>query len=105
MKKLIWIIGVFFLTCNLSAAQIEKWDFFELSLPAPANGNPFIGIDFTAEFKKGDKKFEVEGFYDGGGIFKIRFMPDKEGTWTFKTKSNNAELDAKQGQFECIVPL
>lgn len=106
MKKLhiIWLVFIF--SNFLSASpdnKIEKWDFFELSLPGPTHGNPFIGIDFTAEFKQGEQVFDVEGFYDGDGIFKIRFMPDKEGTWTYKTKSNSAELDAKQGRFECVA--
>jgi hypothetical protein len=84
--------------------QVEKWDFFELSLPGPAAGNPFVGIEFTAVFQNGDRRFETEGFYDGGGVFKVRCMPDQEGTWTYKTKSNRAMLDGKEGRFTCAPP-
>jgi hypothetical protein len=110
MKKLILILFAALLCGNLSAAidansKIEKWNFYELSLPGPATPNPFIEIAFSAVFKQGERTFEPDGFYDGNGVFKIRFMPDKEGIWTFKTKSNREELNGKEGQFECIAPL
>ncbi len=44
-----------------------------------------------------------EGFYDGDGIYRIRFMPDEPGKWTYITKSNIKELDSKKGNFTCIV--
>ena len=84
--------------------RIEKWDFYELSLPGPTAGNPFIGIEFSAVFQNGDRRYEPEGFYDGNGTFKIRFMPDREGTWTYRTKSNREALDGKEGQFLCTSP-
>jgi hypothetical protein len=107
MKKILHIIVTVVLFVQIAAAQdskVEKWDFYELSLPGPTAGDPFIGIDFSAVFSQGDRRFEPEGFYDGGGIFKIRFMPNKEGIWTYKTKSNCDALNGKTGQFECIAP-
>ncbi|MGB8226050.1 MAG: DUF5060 domain-containing protein [Sedimentisphaerales bacterium] len=109
MKKLILIVFATLLCSNLLAvmdsnSKIEKWGFYELSLPGPSKGNPFIDIEFSAVFKQDDRTFEPNGFYDGNGIFKIRFMPDKEGIWTYKTKSNREELNGKEGQFECIAP-
>jgi hypothetical protein len=81
--------------------QIEKWDFFELPLPGPTAGHPFVGIEFSAVFQNGDRRLEPQGFYDGGGTFKIRCMPDREGTWTHRTKSNYTALDGKEGRFTC----
>jgi hypothetical protein len=107
MKGLTLIAFVILSLCNLLMAQdslVEKWDIYEISLPGPTTGNPFIGIEFVAVFKQGDRTFEPDGFYDGNGIFKIRFMPDKEGIWTFKTKSNCAALDGKMGEFNVTPP-
>jgi hypothetical protein len=108
IKKLILIIFVLLLSNHLLLAQdtkkVEKWDFYELSLPGPTTGNPFIDVEFSAVFKQGDRTFEPEGFYDGNEVFKIRFMPDKEGIWTYKTKSNCGELNGREGQFECVPP-
>lgn len=80
---------------------VEKWGMYEVTLKGPSTGNPFVGIDLSAEFTDGERIFESDGFYDGDEIFKIRFMPDKEGVWTYKTKSNRKELDGKEGQFTC----
>ncbi len=106
MKRL--IIAAFFilLSNNLLPAQeerIERWGIYEITLAGPAVGNPFVGIELSATFKNGDKSYEPEGFYDGNGIYKIRFMPDTLGTWTYKTKSNKDELNGKEGQFECTA--
>jgi hypothetical protein len=82
---------------------IEKWDFFEMSLPGPSTGNPFVDVELSAVFRHSDRTFEPEGFYDGNGVFKVRFMPDREGAWTFETRSNCEALDGKEGQFECVA--
>ena len=39
----------------------------------------------------------VPGFYDGDGIYRVRFMPDNEGEWTYRTRSKTAALDGKTG--------
>lgn len=45
---------------------------------------------------------DVEGFYDGSGTYRVRFMPDTLGQWSYVTKSNRRELDGKSGKFTCI---
>ncbi len=88
--------------------MVERWGIYELTLNGPGMGNPFVEVELTAEFKrrdiKGSRTFEPHGFYDGDGIYKIRFMPDEVGEWTYTTKSNSTELDGKTGQFTCIEP-
>ena len=86
--------------------MIERWGIYEVTLNGPDTGNPFVEVELTAEFKrrdiKGGRTFEPHGFYDGNGIYKIRFMPDEVGEWTYTTKSNNTELNGKTGKFTCI---
>ena len=88
--------------------MVERWGIYEVTLNGPDTGNPFVEVDLTAEFKRRDAKegrtFEPHGFYDGDGIYKIRFMPDEVEEWTYTTKSNNTELNGKTGQFTCIEP-
>src|SRR3954453_12365602 len=88
---------------DANAATVEKWDFFETALPGPSKGNPFIEVEFWAEFRNGHRSVRVTGFYDGEGTYKVRFMPDGLGTWTYQTGSNRAELAGKNGRFECIA--
>lgn len=105
MKQLL-LASLFLLLIGDVVAQnkIEKWDMFELTLKGPSTGNPFIGTILTGRFTNGDKVYEQEGYYDGSGIYKIRFMPDKEGTWSYVISSNKNELNNKQGSFLCIAP-
>ena len=93
---------------DLEANMVECWGVYEVTLNGPDTGNPFIEVELTAEFKRrdtnGEQTFEPQGFYDGDGVYKIRFMPDTVGEWTYTTKSNTAELNGKTGQFTCIAP-
>src|SRR6202012_2292472 len=61
--------------------------------------------ELTATFTLGHRTIAVRGFYDGGGIYRIRFMPDAEGAWTYRTASNHPELDARQGSFTATPAL
>jgi Domain of unknown function (DUF5060)/Protein of unknown function (DUF4038)/Domain of unknown function (DUF5605) len=83
---------------------VERWGIFEVTLPGPSAGNPFVDVMFSARFAKGDRSLDVAGFYDGEGLYRVRFMPESEGEWAYKTKSNRPELDGKSGQFEVVQP-
>jgi hypothetical protein len=83
--------------------QVEKWDVFEVFLEAQVPGNPFK-VDFGAEFNHGDHSVRAAGFYDGAGVFKVRFMPEIVGKWTYTTYSSIESLDNQRGEFDCIPP-
>ena len=85
-------------------SMVERWGLYEVTLNGPDSGNPFTEVELTAEFKQSNRIYVPQGFYDGNGIYKIRFMPDEVGKWTYTTKSNSAELNGKTGQFTCIEP-
>lgn len=46
----------------------------------------------------------VPGFYDGDGVYRVRFMPDTEGEWRYETHSSDPALAGKTGEFACIPP-
>lgn len=79
--------------------QIEKWEVFELKLHGPSTGNPFTDVELSANFIFGDNNLTVKGFYDGNGVYKIRFMPDKKGIWEYETLSNLSALEGISGEF------
>jgi hypothetical protein len=100
-------IVVTFLTAatgKTASNTVERWGIFELSLSGPSGGNPFTDVDLCAELKQNERIFQPEGFYDGDGIYRIRFMPDALGEWTYVTKSSRRELDGKKGKFTCFTP-
>ena len=81
--------------------SVARWDVFEVTLRGPNAGNPFMDVDLSADFTQDGKSFHVTGFYDGEGVYRIRFMPGSEGTWQYQTHSNRKELDGRPGSFEC----
>ena len=99
------VLGLMFLVpAARSAAAVEQWGMFEVSLRAPKTGNPFLDVRFGAHFAQGFDSIEVAGFYDGGGVYRVRFMPPSKGLWSYKPKSNVPELDGKVGTFKVTAP-
>lgn len=62
-----------------AADSTEQWGTYELSLPGPHDGNPFVDVEFGATFSKDTKTIKVAGFYDGDGTYRVRFMPEATG--------------------------
>jgi hypothetical protein len=83
---------------------VEQWGLFEITLNGPADGNPFLDVDLSATFTQGGKSVLVSGFYDGGGVYRVRFMPPSQGEWRYETASNRAELNGKKGAFTATRP-
>jgi hypothetical protein len=87
---------------SLAAQQVEQWNRFEIEMKHVYSGNSFRDINLTAKFTHKDTSYVVDGFFDGNGIFKIRFMPEKTGVWTYVTSSNVKALNNRKGSFDCI---
>jgi hypothetical protein len=84
--------------------DVELWGVFETSLPGLSTGNPFTDVNLSARFIRGTMVVAVNGFYDGDGTYRVRFMPSALGDWQFVTQSNVPELSGKTGSFSCIKP-
>ena len=110
MKKSFYIIHLFvvitFISCNnqIPTQSIEQWGVFQIDLTTTPAGNLFTDTELSAVFTNGERKIKVPGFYDGDGIFRIRFSPNEQGDWTYKTESNLNELSGKKGKFSCVAP-
>lgn len=74
-------------------ATVTLWGPSELVLRGPADGNPFLEVTLSATFTNGDEVRRVFGFYDGDGKYCIRFLPELEGSWSYRTSSNAAALN------------
>jgi len=91
---LLAVIAALFVSALPVNAQktVEQWGICELALHGPTNGNPFVDVNFGARFVQGDSVLQVPGFYDGDGIYRVRFMPEKRGDWKYTTESSSPEL-------------
>ena len=63
--------------------EVKKWDVFEISLEGPSEGNPFTDQHLEGIFSGKDESKITEGFYDGDGVYKIRFMPSGTGKYSY----------------------
>src|SRR3954470_15715444 len=103
LKSVGAVLLILFIT-SFARAKTEQYDTFELSLPGPTDGNPFVEVSFSARFTSGDRSVDVPGFYDGDGKYRVRFMPPATGAWRYETHSSAPALNGKSGEFECVEP-
>jgi Domain of unknown function (DUF5060)/Protein of unknown function (DUF4038) len=100
VKKLALILAFVIAAFALQAGQtVEQWDVFEASFNGPTNGNPFADVQFSARFYQGATSISVNGFYDGDGVYRVRFMPEQQGEWRYITDSSCPQLNGLAGAF------
>ena len=83
--------------------QIEKWGVFEGQIFGKSDGNPFLNYQVKGIFTGEKEKKEVPGFYDGDGVYKVRFMPSFEGVYEYEITCTASEETVK-GSFEAVAP-
>ncbi|MHC4565388.1 MAG: DUF5060 domain-containing protein [Planctomycetota bacterium] len=84
-------------------ASVGQWDRFEASVKnAKDYRDPYadVTLDVTYEDPR-DRTTKFWGFYDGAGTWKIRFMPDRIGTWKYRAVFSDGSSGIS-GTFECI---
>lgn len=80
-----------------------KFEEYEISLLTDkAYANPYLDVTLSATFKGPERTIRVNGFWDGGRLFKIRMLPTEPGDWTWTVSSNDSRLNGKSGSFKCI---
>ena len=110
MTKLTAIVGLLALVLFASStpaaqpAPVEQWGIFELRLDGPAEGNPYVDVILSARFTQGNQRLETDGFYDGDGVYRVRFSPPAAGPWQYETTSNREALSGKRGTFTVSPP-
>ena len=85
--------------------RVAQWGLQEISLQSTlAHANPFTDVELHCRFASGNRQVEVYGFYDGNQTWKVRFMPEQQGEWTYTTLSNDPQLSGKSGTFVVDPP-
>ena len=75
-----------------------RWGLLEVALRGPSDGNPFVDVELSAEFRCGSRIWTVGGFYDGDGVYRLRALAEEEGVWQFVTTSTSPALDGVRGE-------
>lgn len=88
-----------------SAMEIPRWEMHEFVLQGRCEAeNPFTGASLKGRFTSPSGKVTtVDGFYDGGTNWRLRFAPFEEGTWAYDLRGDNVEIE-QRGNFQCVAP-
>jgi hypothetical protein len=86
------------------AQQVSRYGLFETAVTnSRSYGNPFTGTALTAVLTSPSaRQMTVEGFNDGGQTWRLRFMPDEVGSWSY-TASFSDGAPGTNGGFECVA--
>ena len=65
-------------------AEVEKWGLFEAAFAGPERRQSVRRCDARRRSSlRQPPQSPAPGFYDGDGVYRVRFMPDAEGEWTY----------------------
>ena len=83
--------------------SVERWGLYEVAVSGKSEGNPFLDYSVTGIFRNEKETVRVSGFYDGEGIWRVRFMPSFEGEYTY-TVEGTALDGPLEGEFCAAAP-
>lgn len=78
---------------------VERWGTFEAAFCGKGDGNPYVDYEIKGEFTGANEQKCVDGFYDGDGVYRIRFMPSFEGAYQYKVWGSFSDEPAYEGTF------
>lgn len=94
-----------------TAGQVPVWTRYEATFTSSKNySNPLYELDrFVVQFTSPTGRTrKINGFWDGGTTWKVRFCPDEKGPWTYQTvcsDTTNMGLHRQQGSFVSTPPV
>ncbi|MCM1520487.1 MAG: DUF5605 domain-containing protein [Lachnoclostridium sp.] len=99
--KFLIIIFLFAAAVTAHAEKTPIYGRWEHRYIGPADDKAYYITPFTATFVSETDTVVVPGFYDGNGQYVLRFMPLKQGKWSYLTSSDFAKsLDGLSGSID-----
>ena len=82
---------------------VGRWQRFEVSIEnANAYNDPYADVTLEVRYESPDGcVVHIWGFYDGGQTWKMRFMPDQLGIWTYAATFSDG-APGTSGTFACV---
>ncbi len=83
--------------------SVPRLSPFEINLEMERRYHvPYVEVELTGVFvSPTGKEQRLQGFWDGGQIWKIRFAPNEAGVWRYRTESNEPDL-ITAGRFQVL---
>ena len=86
--------------------KAETWVAEEITLPSDKfYDDPFNDVEIDLILTNGTVTYKIPGFWDGGNIWRIRFVCTEPGNWTYTTECNdttNSSLHNISGSLRCM---
>lgn len=84
--------------------SVPKWTMHEFSIKGNiASDNPFRDAALVGQFTTPSGRTRViEGFYDGGNTWRLRFVPDEEGEWSYLLRGEGVDI-YRRGKINCTA--
>ncbi len=105
--KILYYIAALLLTLlflpTASAVDVGIWDRFERGVQnTKSYADPYRNVSLSVTYTRPDSTtINFFGFYDGGTTWRIRFMPDQLGEWSYAAKYSDGS-PGFSGQFTCV---
>ncbi len=85
-------------------ASVPLWGRWEAAFTAEEGASPETDLSVELTSPSGRRRV-VPGFWDGGRTWRVRFLPDEDGTWRFRSRARrDTGLDGHAGRFTCRKP-
>ena len=104
IRSCILIILILILT-NTAFADSHQWEPVVLDFTA-SKSIPWYNFPLQVTFTNSNSGTQItmDGYWDGGISWKIRFAPTKSGIWNWKSTSSDSGLNNKTGTFNVTSP-
>lgn len=86
---------------------MKLYKTLELTFTGAVPEGSQVQVDLTAVFTCGSERVEVQGFYDGNGVYKVRFLPTQTGLWHWEVRglitASGEELCEEDAEYPGMV--
>lgn len=73
--------------------MLKVWDMAEFEFSGKTDGNPFTDYEIYGEFICENEIKTISGFYDGDGVYRVRFMPAYEGGYSYRVYGSFSDTE------------
>jgi hypothetical protein len=84
--------------------SVYQWERFEAALVNNTSyADPYRAVTLNVTYTRPDSTVvNFWGFYDGGNVWRMRFMPEQLGTWSYQATFSDGS-PGTNGSFQCVA--
>tara|TARA_R110002049_G_scaffold182485_2_gene350358 strand:+ start:96773 stop:98410 length:1638 start_codon:yes stop_codon:yes gene_type:complete len=83
----------------------RQWDVLDVRFQVDTVPDEPHDVEFVAELKSDSgQQIDIQGFFNGGREYRIRFTAPMPGVWTYKTRSELPQLNGLSGTIDADDP-